>query len=354
MSTPIRLGQVGVGYWGRNLLRNFRSTKGCEVVAVCDSDPVIRDRISTADPEVDVLEDFDGLISRADVDAIVVATQTPDHFAMSLGALNAGKHVFVEKPMARTSAEAAQLKRTAEERGLTLMTGHLLLYHPAFEYVASLIDRGDLGRVFYMYSTRVNLGIVRSDENALESLMPHDFSVALRMLGGSPHGIAVHGQAFLQRGIEDVVFATVDFDDGKLAHFHASWLDPHKARRVTIVGSQKMAVIDDVESVEKVRLFDKGVDVIPSEGQIYANYVESMTIRAGDIVIPRIDMREPLATECAHFIDCIARGVTPRSDGQNGFVVTTMMEAGMQSLREAGRRVEINLHPDPPEEAVLR
>lgn len=311
-------------------------------MAVCDADAIIRDRLSASYGDIDVMADYDRFLSRTDIDAVVIATQTPEHYRMCLAALEAGKHVFVEKPMARTSAEASRLVRAAEERDLTLMTGHLLLYHPAFEYVASLIDRGELGRVFYLYSTRVNLGIVRSDENALESLMPHDFSIALRMLGGSPRGIAVRGQAFLQRGIEDVVFATVDFDDGKLAHFHASWLDPHKARKVTIVGSHKMAVIDDVESVEKVRLFDKRVDVIPAEGQPYANYVESMTIRAGDIVIPKIDMREPLAAECAHFVDCVARRVTPRSDGINGLMVTRMIEGGMKSLREAGRRVEIN------------
>jgi predicted dehydrogenase len=332
----IRIGQVGVGYWGRNLLRNFLATPGADVVAVCDSAPGIREGVARAHPEMRVFDDFGEMLSRADVDAVVVATQTPDHYAMTRRALEEGKHVFVEKPMARSVAEASDLAELAEQRGLTLMTGHLLLYHPAFEYVEDLIRRGHLGDVFYLYATRVNLGIVRSDENALESLMPHDFAVALRVLNSAPVSISVQGKAFLQPDIEDVAFATVHFEGGQMAHFHASWLDPHKARKVTIVGSEMMAVIDDVESVEKVRLYDKGVDRIPSEGRTYANYVESMTLRTGDITIPKIDMREPLGRECAHFVESIRNGTSPRSDGQNGLAVVRLMEAGMRSLRSGG------------------
>jgi predicted dehydrogenase len=339
----IRIGQVGVGYWGKNLLRNFAMAKGAQVVAVCETDESARDRVSRAHTGIAVTSDFDAFLDRSDIDAVVIATQTPDHFDMTRRALGAGKHVFVEKPMARTAHEAGILVELADAKGLTLMTGHLLLYHPAFEYVERLIADGRLGDVFYMYSTRVNLGIIRSDENALESLMPHDFAVALHLLGTRPVAISAQGQSFLQPGIEDVVFATVHFEDGKMAHFHASWLDPHKARKVTIVGSDMMAVIDDVEAVEKVRLYDKGVDIRPGEGRAYANYVESMTLRTGDITIPRIEMSEPLSRECAHFIEAIRTGRPPRSDGRNGLAVVSLMEAGMRSLRARGSLESISL-----------
>lgn len=333
----VKLAHVGVGYWGRNLLRNFASTSNCDVVAVCDVEESVRSNLARQYPSVDILDNYDRLLERSDIEAVSIATQTPHHYEMAKKALERDKHVFVEKPMARTREEARHLVELAEAKALTLMTGHLLLYHPAFVYVDELIRSGALGEVFYLYSTRVNLGIIRADENALESLIPHDFSVALRFLDSRPVSISVQGQSFLRPGIEDVVFATVRFENGQIAHLHASWLDPHKARKVTIVGSEKMAVIDDVESVEKVRLYDKGVRMAPGEGRSYANYVEAMTIRNGDITIPRIDMVEPLAEECRHFVDSILNATAPNSDGYNGLAVVTLLEAGMRSLRNGGR-----------------
>ena len=328
---PVRIAQVGIGYWGKNLLRNFLAIPGVEVAAICDRDAEVR-RQYRALRSTDRFED---ILGDSAIDAVVIATETPLHFPMAEAALLADKHVFVEKPMAQKADEAERLVRLAEERQRHLMVGHLLLYHPAFRYVEDMIQRGDLGRVYYLYSVRVNLGIIRQRENALESLAPHDLSVALAFLNQEPVAVAANGMAYLQEDIADVAFATVFFDGGALAHLHTSWLDPHKIRKVTVVGSRKMAVIDDGAGAEKVRLYDKGV--VDS----YANYGESLAVRSGDIFIPRIAMQEPLRLECSHFVDCIRTGKTPRTDGRSGLAVVRILEAAQRSLREGGRRVPL-------------
>lgn len=327
----VRIAQVGIGYWGKNLLRNFLAIPGVEVAAICDRDAEVRRQYRT----LRSTDRFEDILGDSAIDAVVIATETPLHFPMAEAALLAGKHVFVEKPMAQKADEAERLVRLAEERGRHLMVGHLLLYHPAFRYVEDMIRRGDLGRVYYLYSVRVNLGIIRQRENALESLAPHDLSVALAFLNQEPVAVATNGMAYLQQDIADVAFATVFFDGGALAHLHTSWLDPHKIRKVTVVGSRKMAVIDDGAGAEKVRLYDKGV--VDS----YDNYGESLAVRSGDIYIPRIAMQEPLRLECSHFADCIRTGKTPRTDGRNGLAVVRILEAAQRSLREGGRRVSL-------------
>ncbi len=336
----IGIAQVGVGYWGKNLLRNFLALPGAEVVLACDQRSDVLDRIWQQQPGIATTHRYEDVLVHPDVEAVVVATQTPQHFEMAEAALRAGKHVFVEKPMAQTVEEAERLVALAEANDRRLMVGHLLLYHPAFRYVEDLIRQGELGRVYYLYSVRVNLGIIRQRENALESLAPHDLSVALRFLDARPVAVSAQGQAYLQPNVEDVAFATVFFENGALAHLHTSWLDPHKTRKVTVVGSEKMAVIDDVESTEKVRLYDKGVAVQPGEAR-YASYVEAMAIRSGDIRIPKIDMKEPLRLECQHFIECIRTGQAPRSDGRNGLAVVRLLAAAQQSLAQNGTTIEI-------------
>lgn len=336
----IGIGQVGVGYWGKNLLRNFSSLPNVEVLLACDQSTDILDRVTQQHPQVPTTSRLEDVLSHPDIDGVVIATQTPQHFEMAKAALKAGKHVFVEKPMAQSIQEAEELVMLAEANDLRLMVGHLLLYHPAFRYVEDLIQEGTLGEIYYLYSTRVNLGIVRQRENALESLAPHDLSVALQFLNKKPIAVSAQGHAYLQPGVEDVVFATVFFEDGALAHLHTSWLDPHKMRKVTVVGSKKMAVIDDVEANEKVRLYDKGVD-IEHAGARYTNYAEAMAIRTGDITLPRIPMKEPLRLECQHFIDCIRTGATPRSDGRNGLAVVRILEAAQKSLAESGMTVVV-------------
>ncbi|HMB93274.1 MAG TPA: Gfo/Idh/MocA family oxidoreductase [Rhodothermales bacterium] len=336
----INIAQVGVGYWGKNLLRNFAGLPHVNVVAACDQQADVLEHVADQYPTIATTSHFQELLDNDTVEALVIATETPQHFEMAEAALQAGKHVFVEKPMAQTVEEAERLVELAEANDRRLMVGHLLLYHPAFRYVEDLIQSGDLGEVYYLYSMRVNLGIVRQRENALESLAPHDLSVALAFLDKKPVAVSAQGQAYLQPGVEDVVFATVFFEDGALAHLHTSWLDPHKVRKVTVVGSRKMAVLDDVASTEKVRLYDKGVEIQPGEAR-YANYAEAMSIRTGDIEIPRIEMQEPLRLECQHFIDCIRTGQTPRSDGRNGLAVVRLLTAAQQSLRQNGTAVKL-------------
>jgi predicted dehydrogenase len=334
----IGLAQVGIGYWGRNLLRNFASLPGATMRVACDAREDVLAGVAKQHPGVRTTTRFDEVLSADDVAAVVVATETPLHYAMARRALEAGKHVFVEKPMAQTVEEAEELVSIADGRGLVLMVGHLLLYHPAFRHVEDLIRAGELGDVYYLYSQRVNLGIIRQKENAFESLAPHDLSVALQFLDARPESVAASGRDYLQPGIEDVVFATVHFEGGRVAHLHTSWLDPHKIRKVTVVGSRRMAVIDDVESTEKVRLYDKGVDIGEAG---YADFARAMTIRSGDIHIPRIPSTEPLGLECAHFVDCVRTGRTPRTDGRNGLAVVRMLEAARRSMAAGGIRVDV-------------
>ncbi|MEM8485816.1 MAG: Gfo/Idh/MocA family oxidoreductase [Bacteroidota bacterium] len=335
----IGLAQVGIGYWGKNLFRNFSSLPDATMIQVCDQNEGVLRRLADQNPGLQTTSDFDDILRNDAVDAVIIATQTPLHYAFARDALAAGKHVFVEKPLTQNTEEATHLVQLAEENDLRLMVGHLLLYHPAFAYVESLINNGELGDIHYLYSVRVNLGIIRQKENAFESLAPHDLSVALQFLDEAPVAVSATGQSFLQPGIEDVAFATVYFEGGKLAHLHASWLDPHKVRKVTVVGSKKMAVIDDMQGTEKVRLFDKRVDI--NEAQQYASYTEAMSIRTGDIVSPKIDMKEPLKLECQHFVDCIKTGATPKSDGRNGLTVVRLLEAAKKSLAMGGARIEL-------------
>lgn len=336
----LRIGQIGIGYWGKNLLRNFAALPEVEVAWACDQREEMRARVEREHPGTRTTARFEDLLQDDALDAVVVAVETPHHFELAEAVLQAGKHVFVEKPMAQTVEQAERLVTLADAQDRRLMVGHLLLYHPAFRYVEDAIRDGRLGDVYYLYSQRVNLGIIRQRENAFESLAPHDLSVALAFLDRAPVAVSAQGQSYLQPGIEDVAFATVYFEDGRLAHLHTSWLDPHKMRKVTVVGSRQMAVIDDVASVEKVRLYDKGVALQPGEPH-YANYAEAMSLRSGDIHIPKVDMQEPLRLECAHFAECIRTGQTPRTDGRNGLAVVRMMAAAQASMQQGGARVEL-------------
>ena len=334
--SEIRLAQIGVGYWGKNLLRNFAGISGCRVVAICDADSGARQFVKDSYPSVAITQNVHDILNRDDLDGIIVATETPSHFSIARKALESGRHVFVEKPMAQRVEEAETLVALSRETGNHCMVGHLLLYHPAFNYVEELIQSDILGQIYYMYSVRVNLGIVRQRENALESLAPHDLSVALAFLKRNPVAVAVHAQAYLQPNVCDIAFSTIFFEDGALAHLHTSWLDPHKVRKVTLVGSRKMAVIDEMNGSEKVRIYDKGVDP-PG----YVGFAESMTTRVGDISIPHIEMSEPLRIECSHFVDCIRTGKTPRSDAKNGLAVVRLLEAAQESLQAGGTKIPI-------------
>ncbi|MCS7083048.1 MAG: Gfo/Idh/MocA family oxidoreductase [Bacteroidetes bacterium] len=329
----VRLAHVGMGYWGRQVLRNFAALPEVELLWVCDLNlDRLREQLGER-AQVRVTSRFEDVLADPRVQAVSIAAPTEWHFEMARRALESGRDVFVEKPMTLTVEEAQRLVELVERTGRILMVGHLLLYHPAFVYAESLIERGELGLLYYLYSTRVNLGIVRRHENAFQSLAPHDIALALRYLRDRPVAISAHGQSFLQPGIEDVVFATLYFESGRIAHLHTSWLDPHKIRRVTLVGSRKMLVIDDVEAVEKVRIYDKGVDVQPTEPKPYATYTEAMTVRDGDIYIPRIPMQEPLRLECEHFVCCVRERLRPKSDVYDGLRVVQVLEAAKRSLQ---------------------
>ncbi len=333
----VRLAQIGVGYWGKNLLRNFDAIPACQVVVACDADIGARQFVEERYPMIAVTKEIQEILSRDDLDGVVIATETPSHYSIARAALERGHHVFVEKPMAERAEEAEALVALSDETGCHCMVGHLLLYHPAFNYVEKLIQSGELGDIYYMYSVRVNLGIVRQRENALQSLAPHDLSVALAFLQQNPAAVAVHAQAYLQPDVCDVAFSTIFFEDGALAHLHTSWLDPHKIRKITLVGSKKMAVIDEMTSAEKVRIYDKGVN---SPG--YVGFAESMTTRVGDIHIPNIRMSEPLRMECAHFVDCVRTGESPRTDARNGLAVVRLLDAAQKSLESGGARIPVS------------
>jgi predicted dehydrogenase len=333
----VGVGLIGAGNWGRNLARNLAALPQVELKYVCDLSPEIRQAMAGLYPQTAVTDDMQVILSDAAIDAVAVAVDAHLHHRVARAALEAGKHVYVEKPLTLSSAEARDLIELARAQHRKLMVGHLLEYHPAVDYMKAMIDQGAIGKTLYLYFQRVNLGIVRQTENVWWSLAPHDISVACYLFGAEPVSISASGQAYLQDDIEDVVFANLKFADGRMAHIHVSWLDPHKIRKVTLVGEQKMVVFDDMEATEKVRIYDKGAEVRRS----VESYVEAITLRNGDILIPRVAPGEPLRIECQHFIDCIVHDIPPRSDGEDGLRVVRVLEAGSLSLAQGGEPVRL-------------
>lgn len=337
MTTPIRVAVVGLGYWGPNLARNFDRLPGAELAYACDLDEGNRAKAATQFPRTIITDDLQEALDDDTVDAVVVATSVPTHYEIGKRVLEAGKHAFIEKPMTLKAAHAEELVALAATNDRLLMSGHLLEYHPALRTVKELIEAGELGRTYYAYSNRLNLGKVRSDENALWSLGSHDVYVLNFLTGEDPVEVSAHGECYLQPGVEDVVFGYIRYPSGVVGHMHVSWLDPHKARKVTVVGSEKMVVFDDMESDRKVTIYDKGA----YKAQ-YESYGEYISLRFGDIHIPRIPNDEPLRLECQHFLECIAAGRQPISDGRDGLNVVRVLEAMERSLHEAGRPVRID------------
>lgn len=341
MSDSTRLGVIGAGNWGKNLLRAFSSLPGAELIVVSDTDEAARARAEQQVPGVRTVSEASAVLADPSIDAVAIATPAVTHANLVIQALEAGKHVFVEKPMCLSSDEATRVQRVAASHSQVLMVGHLLEYHPAVDKLKELVDSGELGALLYLYSARVNLGVVRRDENAWWSLAPHDISVALYLLGREPVSVTARGAAYLNREVEDVVFATMKFEDGVMAHIHVSWLDPHKIRKFTIVGDKKMATFDDMEPAEKVRIYDKGVHGGRTD---YASYPELVALRQGDVLIPMIKNTEPLKAELSHFVEAVREGRTPRSDLADGLGVVRVLEAGQRSLELDGQPVAINDH----------
>lgn len=328
----LTVGVIGTGYWGKNLVRTFHDMESARLKYIADNSSETLSSIAKSYPDVLPTNDFHAILQDSQVDAVVIAAPAVHHFEIARDALLHGKHVYVEKPMTLRVEHAQELVELADRRKLILMVGHLLLYHPCITAMKEYITNGEIGDIFYLYSQRLNLGKVRSDENALLSFAPHDISVALHLLGDEPTSVSACGQCYLQKDIEDVVFLTMYFQNKSIAHIHVSWLDPHKVRRTTVVGSKKMVVFDDMEPQEKVKMYDKGVD---RSGE-YGSYGEYLSLRNGNIFIPDIRMTEPLKLECDHFIECIMSGRTPESDGRNGLLVTKVLDAGQRSLGEGG------------------
>jgi predicted dehydrogenase len=301
-----RLAQIGLGQWGKNLARNFDQL--AELVWLCDVDEERRAQAAVSYPSAEVTSSFDDVLADESVEAVVVATPVPTHYELARRALDAGKHVFVEKPPAMRGAEIEELCDLAEERDRVLMPGHLLLYHPGVQKLKEIVDSGELGEVLYVYGNRQNLGTFRTNENALWSLGVHDLSVLLYLIEEEPSEVRAHGNAFLSRGVEDVVFCYLRFPSGKMAHMHLSWLDPHKIRRITVVGNERMAVFDDMERERKITVYD------------------NWRTRTGDVYSPTVDATEPLQRECEHFLRLVAGEGPPYKAARDAIPVVRALD----------------------------
>src|SRR5712692_6005370 len=329
---PLRVAVIGAGYWGPNLVRNLNEAPGAEPVAVADLSPERLETIHKRFPAVRVTTDHRELLADSSIDAVCIATPVKTHRKLAEEAFAAGKHVFIEKPLAGNVQDAEAIVRAGERAGRTLMVGHTFVYNPAVTAVRDVLARGDVGNVHYVDSQRVNLGLHQFDINVLWDLGPHDVSITLYWLGEEPEWVQCAGACYVQPEIEDVVFLTLGFASGAVAHAHLSWLAPSKLRTMTVIGSKRMVVYDDVQSVEKVKIYDHGVAELSSE-ELRRSY------RSGEIRSPHIAITEALQLEMRHFIECVRDGTRPRSDGEAGLRVVRVLEAGMRSLREGGQRV---------------
>ena len=318
--SDVNVAVAGLGYWGPNLARNFDDL--ARLTWICDADEERLGAIAASYPNARATQDFDDLLGD-DIDAVVIATPVPTHADLARRALSAGKHVFVEKPLALSAADAESVAALAEERGLVLMPGHLLLYHPGLRMLKELVQSGDLGRLLVVYGNRQNLGKIRRDENVLWSLGAHDLSVIIDLVGEEPDELWARGESFLTKGVEDIVFCYLRFPSGVVAHMHLSWLDPHKMRKLTVVGDAKMAVFDDMEPDRKITVHDKGSSGLPSG---------EWNVRSGDIWSPKIPGDEPLRLECLHFLSLVRGEADSAPARENGLAVVRALEELQRSL----------------------
>jgi predicted dehydrogenase len=332
----VKIGVVGLGAWGWNVARNFAELKDCQLITCCDADPKRTNAAKKAWPGVDTTNSFDEMLLKDSLEAVVISSPAITHYELAKKALLADKDVFVEKPFTLSVRHAEELAELADVRKRVIMVGHLLEYHPVVRRLKSMILSRELGDVYYIYNQRVNLGRIRGDENALWSFAPHDLSLILYLLDMDPIDVSVRGQSFIQNGIEDVVFVSLYFENRIMAHIHLSWLDPHKVRKTTIVGANKMAVFDDSEATEKLKIYNNHAE-LPS----VRSYGDSIQVRFGDILIPRVDMSEPLKLETQHFLDCVKSRTTPLSDAQDGLRVIRILEAAQRSMEHDGVPVRI-------------
>jgi len=330
MNDPVKLGVVGCGYWGPNLIRNFRQLQDCRLKLMCDTNEQRLAHVKMLYPELERHKDYGHLLNGAGLDAVIIATPVRFHYDMAKASLLAGKHTFIEKPMASAAAECEELIQIAEERGLVLMVGHTFLYSPAVRKIKEIVDRGDIGDIRYISSRRLNLGLFQKDINVAWDLAPHDISIILHILGELPVSANCRGEAHITPGIEDLTNIHLTFRKHRSALIQSSWLDPRKVREMTIVGSKRMIVYDDVAPLEKIKIFDVRVEVPPH----YDSFAEfQYSYHYGDMYVPYLKQEEPLKVECQHFLDCIRNGKTPLTNGRRGLELVKILEAASASLK---------------------
>ena len=339
----MRVGVIGCGYWGPNLIRNLLENRKCTGVTVCDPDPASLARARHRFPTVECVGSVDELLRDRAVEAVLIATPVTTHFALARACLRSGRHTFVEKPLTSTAAEAEELIRIADRAGVTLMVGHTFEYSPPVVKIREIIESGTMGEIFYISAIRVNLGIHQRDVSVVWDLAPHDLSMLFYWLGEVPAAVTMTDGAFVQPLISDVAFINLQFESGKIANIQASWLSPSKLRQTTIVGSHKMLIYDDTNAMERVKVFDRGVEF--KDPQTFNEF--TLTYRTGDIVSPQVSAAEPLGIEMDHFLECARSGATPRTDGQSGLRVVRVLEAIERSGRNGSR-----LEPILPDGAV--
>jgi len=338
----IKTGAIGCGYWGPNLIRNLNMLSECDLAYISDLDEERLQRVGLLYPGATKTTDYTDILKDPDVEAVIVATPMSTHFKLGMEVLNAGKHLFLEKPMATTSDDCRTLIAEAAQRNLQILVGHTFVYAPAVRKIKSLLDSGELGKIYYVNMSRVNLGIFQKDANVVWDLVPHDVAMLNYLFGADPVSVSAIGHCYVQKelGLEDVAFVTLEYPGGCLAHIHVSWLDPNKIRNCTFVGSKKMLVYDDVSQSEKIRVYDKGVDIQPH----YESFGEfQLLYRSGDAFIPKLDTVEPLRAETSHFLEVICGKAEPLSSGREGLKVVQVLEAACQSIKEEGRRIELKL-----------
>jgi predicted dehydrogenase len=334
--TMIRIGVIGYGYWGPHLVRNFHNLEGCEVTVVCDKNGEALRRAKRAYPSVQVTSDIGEVLSATNVDAMAVVTPVWTHFELAKAALENGKHVFVEKPFTSTVPQAEQLIDLAEKKRLQIMVDHTFLFTGAVRKIRQLIDEGALGKLYYYDSTRVNLGLFQHDVNVIWDLAPHDLSIMDYLIEGKPETVIATGESHVN-GLEDLAYITIYFRDKIIAHINVNWLSPVKVRTTLIGGEKKMVVWNDLDADEKLKVYDKGVEMTSGNGV----YELLVSYRSGDMWAPRIDQTEALGAETKYFIDCISRNERPFNDGIAGLRVVKMLEAADKSLKERGKPISL-------------
>jgi predicted dehydrogenase len=339
MTDQLGIAILGCGYWGINYVRVFSELPGSHVLVVCDQRPERLQEVGRRFPGVRLTTQIEDALSMDGVSAAVVCTPATTHFSVSHRGLLAGKHLLIEKPITRTVAEAKELAALADSEGLILMVGHTFLYNPALRKVKEYVDRPEVGRVYYLYSSRTNLGPIRHDINALWDLAPHDVAIFNYLLGDVPEWVSAVGAKVLRNCREDVGFITLGYPNNVVGHIHVSWADPNKVREVVVVGSEKRIVFNDLNGVEQVRVFEKGVMAVTSEPSSFGEY--RFQIRDGDILSPRIEFSEPLKNQCRHFLECVVQGIRPLTGGLEGLEVVQVLEAIDRSIERKGTPVEV-------------